>query len=349
MVQLALVVIARDEAQHIARCLESARPFVDEMIVLDTGSTDDTARIAAGCGARVEQFAWNGDFAAARNAVLALSDAAWNLVLDADEWLDASGPEVGTLLADVCAGAPLIGVLPVRLAFDLGGRPLASTTWRERLLPRGVRYAGTVNEQPVSDLPRRRIALPIQNDGMRQQDRAGKHEQRALQVATALAAAPDDAGLLYQAGKLDEGRGDFSTAADRYLRALELAAPEDAWRHDLVVRTMYSLKMSQQHAVAIQLADLEMDNWQHSPDYYFALGDVLLDLANAQPATADELLPMMEASWLKCLELGDQPALEGSVGGRGSDLAAHNLALLYEGRGDLERAGHYRALAGASR
>ena len=65
---------------------------------------------------------------------LALSGARWNLVLDADEWLaaDAGGAR---LLAQACAGEPLIGLLPVRLAFDLAGRTLAATTWRARLLP----------------------------------------------------------------------------------------------------------------------------------------------------------------------------------------------------------------------
>lgn len=346
MGQLALVVIARDEARHIARCLESARPVVDTMIVLDTGSADATARIAAEHGARVEQFAWTGDFAAARNAALALSGARWNLVLDADEWLAADAGGV-RLLAQACAGEPLIGLLPVRLAFDLAGRTLAATTWRARLLPGDVRYAGTVNEAPVSALPRQRIALPIHNDGVRQAGRAARNAQRAQLVAAALAAAPDDAGLLYQAGKLDEARGAYGAAAGHYLRALELAQPGDAWRHDLVVRALFSLKMGKEHALAVQLAELEMANWHDSPDYHFVLGDLLLDLAHCQPERTDELLPMIEASWLTCLELGEQPDMEGAVSGRGGVLAAHNLALLYESRGDAGRAAHYRALAGA--
>jgi glycosyltransferase involved in cell wall biosynthesis len=89
MTRLALVMIARDEASDIARALESARPHVERMIVLDTGSVDATPEIAARLGAEVERFSWCDDFAAARNASLALSDAAWNLVLDADEWIEA--------------------------------------------------------------------------------------------------------------------------------------------------------------------------------------------------------------------------------------------------------------------
>jgi hypothetical protein len=71
--RIALVLIARDEARAIERCLTSVRPWVDEMIVLDTGSVDDTPAIAARCGARVTHFAWIDDFAAARNAALDLT------------------------------------------------------------------------------------------------------------------------------------------------------------------------------------------------------------------------------------------------------------------------------------
>lgn len=87
----ALVMIARNEARCIARSLRRLRPWLDEMIVLDTGSTDETQRIAADEGPRVAHFAWVDDFSAARNAALDLSDADWNIVADADEHLAEGG------------------------------------------------------------------------------------------------------------------------------------------------------------------------------------------------------------------------------------------------------------------
>lgn len=89
--ELALVVIARDEAAHIERLLASVRPWVDRMLVLDTGSKDDTAARAAAMGADVKQFTWCDDFSAARNAALDAASADWHLVLDADEWLIDGG------------------------------------------------------------------------------------------------------------------------------------------------------------------------------------------------------------------------------------------------------------------
>src|SRR5690349_2282865 len=108
MTRLALVMIARDAEASIARALESARPHVDRMIVVDTGSSDATREAAAGCGAEVSAFAWCDDFSAARNAALARSDAAWNLVMDSDEWI-AGGAE--SLAELPFGGGDVLGVV----------------------------------------------------------------------------------------------------------------------------------------------------------------------------------------------------------------------------------------------
>jgi tetratricopeptide (TPR) repeat protein len=84
---LSLSMIVRNEAERLERCLHSLAGFVDEMVVVDTGSDDDTAAIAASCGASVHHLPWPGDFAPARNHALDLVRGDWVLVLDADEWL----------------------------------------------------------------------------------------------------------------------------------------------------------------------------------------------------------------------------------------------------------------------
>ncbi len=79
--------IVRNEAERLERCLGSVADFVDEIVVVDTGSEDDTAAIAAACGATVHHLDWPGDFAPARNHALDLVTGDWVLVLDGDEWL----------------------------------------------------------------------------------------------------------------------------------------------------------------------------------------------------------------------------------------------------------------------
>lgn len=85
---ITLCMIVRNEAETLARCLRSVQGAADEIIVVDTGSTDSTPSIARSFGARIIRFPWTGDFAAARNAGLDVARGTWILVLDADEELD---------------------------------------------------------------------------------------------------------------------------------------------------------------------------------------------------------------------------------------------------------------------
>jgi glycosyltransferase involved in cell wall biosynthesis len=80
--------IVRNEAANIAASIASVKDCADEMIVVDTGSTDDTARIAQEYGARVEKFEWVGDFSAAKNFALSFATGDYVILIDADEFFD---------------------------------------------------------------------------------------------------------------------------------------------------------------------------------------------------------------------------------------------------------------------
>jgi len=82
---VSLCMIVKDEESNLARCLASVKPIVDEMIVVDTGSTDRTMDIAEFFGARVYEFEWSNDFAAARNFSISKAKGDWILIMDADE------------------------------------------------------------------------------------------------------------------------------------------------------------------------------------------------------------------------------------------------------------------------
>ncbi len=64
---LSLCMIVKNEGKNLERCLKSAKPYVDEIVIVDTGSQDNTLEIAAQYGAKLDYFEWCDDFAAARN------------------------------------------------------------------------------------------------------------------------------------------------------------------------------------------------------------------------------------------------------------------------------------------
>ncbi|UVO51225.1 glycosyltransferase family 2 protein [Sphingomonas sp. SUN019] len=325
---LAAVLIVRDEARAIVRCLDSVRPWVDRMIVVDTGSTDDTVAHARDCGAAVHHFAWRDDFSAARNHALAIADADWNLVIDADERIDAGGH----LLREWCDGAARLGVVRIDSAYDVPGDDAsvaANRSWITRLLPRGVRYERRVHEQAVSSLPRERLALHIAHDGYRDAQLARKPDRNRLLLLADLQDRPDDAYILFQLGRESSRRGDVSSACDEYARSLALTAPAAPWRHELVICLLQALGQANQTKDALALIEAEMPCWPQSPDFFFVAGEALLDQAIADPAGAiGRWLPLAVAAWERCLEIGERPDLTGSFAGRGSHLAQHNLAVV---------------------
>ena len=90
--------IVKNEARRLQSCLESARPIAKQLIVVDTGSDDDSVQIAKSCGAEVYDHPWEGSFAKARNLSLQYATEDWILILDGDEILD---PEVIQVLSEI--------------------------------------------------------------------------------------------------------------------------------------------------------------------------------------------------------------------------------------------------------
>jgi tetratricopeptide (TPR) repeat protein len=98
--------IVRDEAAFLEECLSSISEVVDEIVIVDTGSTDGSKRIARAFHARLFDFAWCDDFSVARNEALARATGEWLLYIDADERLrPAARSSIDALLADDSAVA----------------------------------------------------------------------------------------------------------------------------------------------------------------------------------------------------------------------------------------------------
>jgi len=150
MPTLSLAMIVRNEADRIANVLEEASICCDELVVLDTGSTDATVEIAEEYGAEVATTAWRDDFAWARNLSFEFCTSDWILWLDADDhlpteaamainsMLSRSAVMSANIIDAVSCEYRMIGALgEVTLCFD-----------RERLIRReaGLRWEGRVHE-----------------------------------------------------------------------------------------------------------------------------------------------------------------------------------------------------------
>lgn len=327
MPRICLCVIARDEAPRIARLLDSAVHLVDEAVVADTGSRDDTVGVARSRGARVIEVPWVDDFSRARNACLEAAAADWHLVLDADEWLVAGSEWLHGLRAGQ-AQADFVGRVELHNV-DGAGR-IVGTDRLSRLLPGALRYAGRVHEQPVHGLPLRDVPLRVAHDGYAAAAMATKRGRNRALLRRATEEHPGDAYLWYQLGKDCAVYDDHAEAQPAFARAAALTrgGVRPPWWPDLVLRWLYVLQQSGRLDEALALGDDEMPALGGYPDLHFVLGNVWLDLAVRQPAQAIAALARARACWEQALRIGERPALPHAVAGRGSQAPRHNLGLL---------------------
>ncbi len=143
--QLSLCMIVKNEERVLSRCLDSIAALVDEIIIVDTGSTDDTRNIAAGYGAKLMSFDFTRvDFAAARNHGLEAASGRWIVTLDADEILHPSGVP---LLQKVVATDDNVGYYFLRVNHS-SDAPKPTHDHVVRLFPNrpAYRYRGRVHE-----------------------------------------------------------------------------------------------------------------------------------------------------------------------------------------------------------
>ncbi|MBC7084270.1 MAG: glycosyltransferase [Firmicutes bacterium] len=145
--QISLCMIVKNEEEFLPGCLDSVKGVVDEIIIVDTGSTDRTVEIARQYGAKVYHYEWNDDFAAARNESLKHATCGWILVLDADERLE---PGSGPLLKAIAHGKAPKAMYACRIVNVLAPGEVSEHTVT-RFFPGGgsVLFHGLIHERPV--------------------------------------------------------------------------------------------------------------------------------------------------------------------------------------------------------
>ena len=174
------VVITKNEADRISRCLESMRGLCAELLVVDSGSDDDTVAVATTLGARVVHQDWLG-YAAQKNHAMSLATQPWLLLLDADEWLaDGAADSIRTLCTGNLIEDADAWVLTRHNWFL--GRRLRQGEPSERLVRPGWRYLeALVHERP--DLTGKRLRpldAVIEHDTARSYaDHLRKHQRYA--------------------------------------------------------------------------------------------------------------------------------------------------------------------------
>jgi tetratricopeptide (TPR) repeat protein len=229
VVLLSAALIVRDEERLLEPCLRSIAALVDEIVVVDTGSTDRSVAIARAHGAQVHEVAWTGDFSAARNRALDLARGAWVLYIDADERARPCAPEA------VRAQLMEPAYLGYRVLFH--PRP-GHTAYRElRLFRRDprIRFRGVIHESMWPDVDAVRAAdggrigesvLALDHVGY-EGDQRPKHARNLPLLERALAADPGRIFSWCHLARIHEELGNEPAAQAAWDRALAVARAAD--------------------------------------------------------------------------------------------------------------------------
>jgi len=239
-----LAQIARDEEDCIEDCLLSVRNFVDEMIVLDTGSVDRTPVIAERCGAQVVRVAWPESFAAARNEALRHVTTDWVIMLDADEVMSGESLDaldryircglwdaVQTFLVTYVADPRIVGFLRAGDTERSRGMPGYYLNPLVRVFRRrqGIQFEGRVHETILKSvlsaggrIAHSRIGIDHYSDTKSPQRTARKKEQYLRLCERNIAERPTDVKALLEAGTQLRDLGEYDRAVEVFEQALKL-------------------------------------------------------------------------------------------------------------------------------
>jgi tetratricopeptide (TPR) repeat protein len=289
---LTACLITRNEIDSLPRCLKSIRPVADQIIVVDTGSTDGTREAARRLGAEVHDLPWSDDFAAARNAAIERAACDWVLIMDADEQLP---PGSAAQLRELLARPPQAAVCqlltyapsstPARAGLDLVGHL--------RLFRRGlgIHFQGAIHEQLV-DREGRLIdsavatGIVVHHHGyLESREAVAERGERNLRLLSARAEAePDNAYVLFHLGHAQLASGEAEAGVSALRRALDLADDSQPFRPKTAVLLAQALQFFGRHAQAEEAIRAVLASHPEDPELLCALGRILEALDRADDA-----------------------------------------------------------------
>lgn len=330
--KMTLCMIVKNEENTLPYCLKAIEAYMDEIVIVDTGSTDSTKDIARQYTPKVYDYKWNNNFSEARNFSITKATNEFILVLDADEIIrDINIKEIQRLIDN---NPSKVGRLLRVNEFTRDKNPYRYQERVNRLFSKKYyQYEGMIHEQLIridnNSIDTYQIPLTIVHSGYEGDIEAVKRKsQRNIELLEmALKSNPNDPYLLYQLGKSHYMKKDFELANQYFDKALYFDLdPSLEYVQDMVESYGYSLINSGKYETALQLYGVYQE-FSKSTDFVFLMGLIYMNNSKFDEAIAE----FRYATLMK----------DGKMDGVNSYRAFYNLGVIFECMGDNETAKSY--------
>jgi glycosyltransferase involved in cell wall biosynthesis len=276
---ISLCMIVRNEEKHLDRCLNSVAGLVDEIIIIDTGSTDSTKVIAAKHKAKIYDFPWINDFAAARNFGLEKASGLWILVLDADEYLETSTASELQKIVN-CPDTADVYLLPLKnIMAPIPGEWQTSLVLRLFKNQPDLIFRGKIHEHVIVPAAKRAELAEkgpvIIHSGYTDELRAEKNARNLQMLQDVITSEPTNPYYHFYISTEYINSGNLEKAEKHILFALQ-SIPEEVllFRTAVVKNTVICLMMLHKFKKAKEILENEIEKFQQFPDYYYYLGNI---------------------------------------------------------------------------
>lgn len=245
---LTVCLIVKNEEHCLGRCLDSIKDWADQIVIVDTGSTDNTLQVARQYKAQIEYFSWKDDFAQARNYSLQFAVSDWILVLDADEYIEGNLESLSDLAVQEYEGYYLT------IQSLLGADGVAAEDHVVRLFRnrRGYEFHGAIHEQIAGSIKAGKgeeaigfAGIVVNHSGYMSEEiaRKQKMERNSRIIRSELAKYQTDTFMLYSLGTELMQQEQYGEACDVLDKALRhMTGGEGYFREVLLLALMACLK-----------------------------------------------------------------------------------------------------------
>lgn len=341
---ISLCMIAKNEENVLGRCLESVKYLVDEIIIVDTGSTDSTVKIAEKYGARIFYYKWDNSFSNARNCSLEKATKDWILIMDADDEFEKKDRDkLLKLVNDKDNHTDIYFLQTLSYSGDKPAYENITMNLNIRLIRngKGYKFIGNVHEQIVPPPNHSNNSQNIKIEDIRfyhygylnEIIKAKNKRKRNMDlIKKNLDKNSNNSFMLFNMGNEYYAMSQYKEALEYYMKSYENFVPQEGFSSKLILRLVSCNQILRNYEMEYKFIDEGLKYYPNFTDLEFIRANTLMGEGKYLSAIN---------SLEKCIQMGEPPVEINELVGVGSYKTYYVLSNIYFNLKEYDKALYY--------